>query len=92
MSEEEDDDDADNHEAEPALVAAAARPNRTEVAEELEFAPLPRDYASDFGNGERPPAITEEPISQPAVSPLSATSGDEERDLDVPTFMRRLKF
>ena len=89
---EEDDDDADNREPEPALVAAAARSNRTEVAEELEFAPLPRDYASDFGNGARPPAVTEEPVSQPAVSPLSATSGDEERDLDVPTFMRRMKF
>lgn len=89
---EEDDDDADNREAEPALVAAASRPNRTEVTEELEFAPLPRDYASDFGNGARPSAVTEEPVSQPAVSPLSATSGDEERDLDVPTFMRRMKF
>jgi hypothetical protein len=56
------------------------------------FAPLPRDYASDFGNSVRPPSITEGPVSQPAVSPLSAPANDEDRDLDVPTFMRRMKF
>jgi hypothetical protein len=67
------------------------RPNRVEIAEEA-FAPLPRDYASDFGNRPRTPAITEEPIAQPTVSPLTAASGEEERDLDVPTFMRRMKF
>jgi hypothetical protein len=73
-------------------VAAAARPNRVEIAEEPVFVPLPRDYSSDFGNSPRTPAITEEQIAQPAVSPLSAGSSDEERDLDVPTFMRRMKF
>ena len=92
MSEEEE-SYFDNGADEPELVAAAARPNRAEIAEEPAFAaPLPRDYASDFSNGVRPPAITEESVSQPAVSPLSAASGEEERDLDVPTFMRRMKF
>jgi hypothetical protein len=62
-----------------------------EIAEEA-FAPLPRDYASDFGNRARTPSITEEPIDQPAVSPLTAAASEEERDLDVPTFMRRMKF
>ncbi len=92
MSEEEDEESEDDVDAEPEFVAAAARPSRADVAEEPAFAPLPRDYASDFGNSVRTPVITEEHVSQPAVSPLSADSGAEERDLDVPTFMRRMKF
>jgi cell division protein FtsZ len=88
MSEEE---DGDEESAEPELVGAA-RLNRSETVEEPAFTPLPRDYASDFGNGSRQPSITEEPMQEPAVSPLSATSSEEERDLDVPTFMRRMKF
>jgi cell division protein FtsZ len=91
MSEEEDEESGDDA-SEPEFVAAAARPNRVEIAEEPAFVPLPRDYASDFGNSARTPSITEEPVVQPAVSPLTAASGDEERDLDVPTFMRRMKF
>jgi len=89
MSEEEDDG---NDEAEREFVAAAARPGRVEIAEEPAYAAPPRDYASDFGNGARIPAITEEHVPQQSVSPLTATPGDEERDLDVPTFMRRMKF
>jgi cell division protein FtsZ len=92
MSEAEDEESGNDDAGEPELVAAAVRSSKAEVAEEPAFAPLPRDYASDFGNGVRIPAITEEPVSQPAVSPLSAPSNDEERDLDVPTFMRRMKF
>jgi cell division protein FtsZ len=91
MSEEEDEESGDGA-AEPEFVVVAARPNRVEMAEEPVFVPLPRDYASDFGNSARTPAITEEHVAQPATSPLSAASGDEERDLDVPTFMRRMKF
>ena len=92
MSEEEDEESGNGADNEPEFVAAAARPNRIEIAEEPTFAPLPRDYASDFGNSARTPAITEERVAPPAVSPLSAASSDEERDLDVPTFMRRMKF
>ena len=92
MSEEEEEESGDGVDEEPEFVAAAARPNHIEIAEEPTFAPLPRDYASDFGNSARTPAITEEHIAPPAVSPLSAASSDEERDLDVPTFMRRMKF
>jgi cell division protein FtsZ len=87
---------SEDEEAEPdgavELVAAAARPNRAAIEEEPAVTALPRDYASDFGNTAKSPAITEEPVSQPTVSPLSAASQDEERDLDVPTFMRRMKF
>jgi len=86
MSEEEGEDEV---EAEPEFVAAAARPSRAESIEEQVFVPLPRDYASDFGNSVRTPMITEE---QQTVSPLSAGAVEEERDLDVPTFMRRMKF
>jgi cell division protein FtsZ len=92
MSEEEDEESGNEDAGEPEFVAAAVRSSHTEAAEELAFAPLPRDYASDFGNSVRTPAITEEPMGQPGVSPLSATANDEERDLDVPTFMRRMKF
>jgi cell division protein FtsZ len=92
MSEAEDEESGNDDAGEPELVAVAVRSSKTEVADELPFAPQPRDYASDFGNGVRTLAITEEPGSQPAVSPLSAPSNDEERDLDVPTFMRRMKF
>jgi len=87
MSEDEDGDEVE----EPELVGAA-RPSRAEAAEEPAFLPLPRDYSADFGNSVNSPAITEEPEPLPAVSPLSAATGDEERDLDVPTFMRRMKF
>jgi len=92
MSEEEDEEPTDDVDAEPEFVVAAARPNRVEIAEEPAFVPLPRDYASDFGNSARTPAITEEHAALPAVSPLAAAPSDEERDLDVPTFMRRMKF
>jgi cell division protein FtsZ len=86
MSEEE---DQDNEAGEPEFVAAAVRASHVEVAEEQAFVPLPRDYASDFGNSVRTPLITED---HAPVSPLSAPPNDEERDLDVPTFMRRMKF
>ncbi len=89
---EEDDEESDNQDAgEPEFVAAAVRSSHAEVAE-APLVPLPRDYASDFGNSVRTPSITEEHVPQPPVSPLSAPSNDEERDLDVPTFMRRMKF
>jgi len=86
------DDDPAYLEPEPELVGAAARSSRAEISEETSFTPLPRDYASDFGNGARTPVITEEPATQHPVSPLTTSSSEEERDLDVPTFMRRMKF
>ena len=89
MSEDDDDTSGD---FERELVGAAAGGSRMEIAEEPAFVPLPRDYAPDFGNGVRGSSIIEEPMPQAATSPLPASSGDEERDLDVPTFMRRMKF
>jgi cell division protein FtsZ len=92
MSEAEDEEFDGESGEEPEFVAAAVRSNHVKIEEEPAFAPLPRDYASDFGNSVRTPAITEEPIPQSDVSPLSAPPNDDERDLDVPTFMRRMKF
>ncbi len=92
MSEEEDEVSGSGFEEEPEFVAAAVRTSHAEVDEEQAFAPLPRDYASDFGNSVRTPSITEDHVPPPAVSPLSTPQNDEERDLDVPTFMRRMKF
>jgi cell division protein FtsZ len=89
MSEEEDEESGDG---EAEFVVAAARSHSIEMAEEPAFTPLPRDYASDFGNSMHAPSITEDHLPQPAVSPLSANENEEERDLDVPTFMRRMKF
>jgi cell division protein FtsZ len=92
MSEEEEGGADSEFEDEPEFVAAAVRSNQVDCGEEPSFAPLPRDYSSDFGNSVRIPTITEEHLPQPAVSPLSAPPSEEERDLDVPTFMRRMKF
>jgi len=92
MSEEEDEESGSELGEEPELVAAVVRSGHNEGGEEPTFTPLPRDYAADFGNSVRTPSITEEHVPQPSVSPLSASSNDEERDLDVPTFMRRMKF
>jgi cell division protein FtsZ len=73
-------------EPEPELVAASARPKFAELAEEPKYTPLPRDYASETGNG----LHVDEP--QP-VGALFAEQGEgSDRDLDVPAFMRRLKF
>ena len=73
-------------EPEPELVGAAARPKFAEMEQESKFAPLPREYPSEAGNG----VHVEEP--QP-VGALFAKPGEAaERDLDVPAFMRRLQF
>lgn len=73
---------------------APARPQFDEMAEEAVYTPLPRDYASDFGSGVRPPATyPEEEIRVQERESLFAEPDDNaQRDLDVPAFMRRLKF
>jgi cell division protein FtsZ len=91
MSEDESDVD-EEAEGEPEFVAAASRPQFAELAEEPSYTPLPRDYAADFGNGVGTPETADDRGVQTAVSPLSAPAEEEERDLDVPAFMRRLKF
>jgi hypothetical protein len=92
MSEEEDADPGTPEEHESELVTVSTRPKFAEIAEEPAYAPLPRDFASDFGNGVRNPAADVPPAVQPPVSSLSEPSDEAERDLDVPAFMRRMKF
>ena len=75
---------------EPEHVAAPTRPQFAELAEEPAYTPLPRDYAPDFGKTVRGPAAPEAP--QPATALFNGGGEEAERDLDVPAFMRRLKF
>jgi hypothetical protein len=62
------------------------------MSEEPVYTPLPRDYASDFGTGLRAPAEAEEHRSQPATALFQETDEAAQRDLDTPTFLRRLRF
>ena len=89
---EDDSEDETEMDVEPELVAAATRPQFAEMAEEPAYRPLPTDYASDFGNGVGYPQAAEDRGVSAVASPLSAPADEEERDLDVPAFMRRLKF
>ena len=73
-------------EPEPELVGAAARPKFAELEEEPKYAPLPRDYSSEVGNG----VHGQEP--EPVAALFSEAGPGADRDLDVPAFMRRLQF
>ncbi len=77
---------------EPELVAAPARPQFAELAEESSYTPLPRDYAPDFGKAARGSAPVEDQSAQPATALFTGAGEEADRDLDVPAFMRRLKF
>jgi cell division protein FtsZ len=54
--------------------------------------PSPRDYAAEFV--ETPRAVQEPPesVAQPSAALFAEPTGMPERDLDVPTFLRRLRF
>ena len=69
-----------------------SRPKFAEMDEEPAYTPLPRDYASDLGNGLRTPDQFEDHRSQPVGAVFSENGAESERDLDVPAFMRRLQF
>ena len=88
LSEEEEPGQATAEAGEPEFVGAPARPQFAELAEEPVYTPLPRDYAADFGNIARN-AGAQEP---PAAAVFAEPAQEEERDLDVPAFMRRLQF
>lgn len=68
-----------------------SRPKFAELAEEPAYTPLPQDFASDFSNTLRGPAATEE-RSQPSQTLFPDPGAEPERDLDIPAFLRRLKF
>ncbi len=51
-----------------------------------------RDYVGDFARNPVPASDQREPAASPAPVPLVESPGEPERDLDVPAFLRRLKF
>jgi cell division protein FtsZ len=65
-----------------------------EAQPELHYAaqtkPAPRDYATEFV--EAPRAMSEQAGAAALAEPEVAPSRDPDRDLDVPTFLRRLHF
>ncbi len=54
--------------------------------------PLPQDYAENFADAQRPVSEPSESRAKADSSLFAESSGIPERDLDVPTFLRRLKF
>jgi cell division protein FtsZ len=74
------------------LVAAPARPKFAELSEQPIFTPLPRDYAPDFMSGIRTPGVPDDYRAQPETALSSDANEDDQRDLDKPAFLRRLKF
>jgi cell division protein FtsZ len=69
-----------------------ARPKFAELAEEPAYTPLPRDYSSEFGGGPGVAAALDERHAQPATALFSEADEVSLRELDTPTFMRRLQF
>jgi hypothetical protein len=59
---------------------------------ESQYASQPRDYAGDFNEVARGGPEPAESGAQPEPSLFPESGGEPERDLDVPTFLRRLKF
>src|SRR5215472_6940222 len=74
------------------LAELPARPKFAELSEESAYKPLPRDYANDLGNGVRTSAGVEDRRPQPVGALFSDRPEEAERDLEVPTFMRRSQF
>jgi hypothetical protein len=54
--------------------------------------PQPRDYTGDFSENLGMPAIQVEQGTQPVASLFVEGEEEQTRDLDVPAFMRRMKF
>jgi cell division protein FtsZ len=72
--------------------AAQAEPQFETEHAESEPTPPPRDYAADFKETPQGGAETAQPGAQPEQSLFAEPPVQPERDLDVPTFLRRLKF
>jgi len=83
--------------------SAPAMPHFEAMESELEVKAPPRDYAADFSGSPRRATeqdmmeqeMAEQYLAKQALGPESSLfpgAAGEERDLDVPTFLRRLKF
>ena len=77
---------------EPEPADAPARPRFAEMLEEPAFTPLPRDYAAEFGSAVREPVDAGENSAQPSTPLFTEPGIEEQRDLDIPAIMRRLRF
>jgi cell division protein FtsZ len=73
--------------------AVAPAEQRVDAMEgESQYASQPRDYAADFNEVARGGPEPAESDAQPEPSLFPEPGREPERDLDVPTFLRRLKF
>jgi cell division protein FtsZ len=79
-------------ELEPEPEAAPATPQFEEMQEEPAYPPPPRDYASDFGSVVRDPDAAGEQHPHGATALFTEPDEEAQRDLDTPTFLRRLRF
>jgi len=75
---------------EPAV--EPARPRFAELSEEPIYAPLPRDYSAEFASGVLSPAPLDEYRAQPAATLFTENDEEQQRELDKPAFLRRLRF
>ena len=85
-------EEATELEPEREVIDAPERPQFAEMQEEPAYTPLPRDYASEFGSGVHGPAGDEEDGAPPATTLFPEPDEEAQRDLDTPTFMRRVRF
>jgi cell division protein FtsZ len=60
--------------------------------EAMQAKPSPRDYAAEFVETQRAVQEPGEPVTQASTSLFAEPNEMPERDLDVPTFLRRLRF
>jgi len=76
----------------PERALAPAEPQFDAMERESQYATQPRDYASDFNEVPRSGPEQAEPGAPPEPVLFPEPGGEHERDLDVPTFLRRLQF
>jgi cell division protein FtsZ len=77
---------------EPEPPEPPARPRFAEMLEEPAFTPMPRDYAAEFGSASREPVEADSNPAQPPSTLFTEPGIEEQRDLDIPAIMRRLRF
>jgi cell division protein FtsZ len=79
-----------SNELEPA--ATPARPQFAELAEAPAYAAQSWDHGPEIGSDPREPAAVNDHPVPPASSLFTEPGEEAQRDLDTPTFMRRLRF
>jgi hypothetical protein len=72
--------------------AGLLRPQFDELAEEPAYALRSIDYAPDFVRGPRDSSGLQGDYAPPATPLFAEIAEEPQRDLDVPAFMRRMKF